>query len=149
VGIEIRTNVPQAELREWRESLGSPRKKGWRRDVLATTVTTGLEEAERSETDPNTGYLTKPVQIGTKRAATAVRDAITDRRLASASRLASQNPAEWKALIENLRLAHPDLTGSLTDMEIYKTVVQRTSRDAAERTYKRIGRGGQTPGSTI
>ena len=46
-----------------------------------------------------------------------------------------------KDMIDKLRLAHPELVSSLTDAEVYRIVVEKTSREATERVLKRKGRG--------
>ena len=90
--------------------------------------------------DGNDVYVSKPARPGVKRDARDVRDALTDRRLAAARRLAEYSPDEYRKLAAHLRAKNPGLSGALTDDELIRTVYETAHREATEAAYKKLRR---------
>ena len=133
--LEVRTHVTAAELAQARRTT---QQRGVRRDWLFTTRTLG--DAEVKEEDLPT-YMAPAERPGVKKEARTVRDNIIDRRMSTMQRFAEKNPAAWKDLIEKLRQMYPGLANSMTDDEIYRTVMRHKVEESTERVFKKMGRG--------
>lgn len=83
-------------------------------------------------------YVTKPKQVGKRREARDVRDALTDRRLAS---ILNASPETLRQLAKVYREKYPDLAKHMTDQEIVTVTIEAASRRATERAFKDLGRG--------
>lgn len=90
--------------------------------------------------DGNDVYVSAPARPGVRREAREVRDAVTDRRLAAAKRMAERDKDAFLHLASHLRAQNPDLVGSMTDEEVIKTLYQRASEEAAVVAMRNVGR---------
>ena len=100
----------------------------------------GVEVHRAERGDDGAAYVSRPARPGVKREARDVRDAITDRRLASI--LARRDDPEFvQRLARAFREKSPELGKHMSDEEIVRATVAASSKEATERAFKKIGRG--------
>lgn len=139
MGVDAVRHVTSAELAAFR-ARRMPYQWGGASARPGSAVPDGVDVHEAEQGPGNSFYVSAPKRVGVKREAREVRDAVTDRRLASI--LARKNDPEFvQRLARAYREKYPGLGSRMTDDEIVKVSVEQASKLATERAFKKIGRG--------